>query len=107
MPTDVSFWIVAALALAALVAFSVWRGSNVAVRFKGFLFKADRKDRPAERSEVSVAENTTVGGDVGSVVGRRLASGHSQGTKTEVGKKMTVNGSVGEIVGIDQTNRGS
>ena len=101
MPSDVNFWIIAAIAVAIVVALALWLGRDVVLKFKDFSFSADRpKETPS--ADVRVAEQAEIAGNVGRVVGR---SGEAGAGATEVGKQIKVGGNLDEIVGVETTRK--
>jgi hypothetical protein len=104
MPADVGLWIVAVIAAAVVVALALWLGRDVALKFKWFSFSADRP-KPVPSTDVRVAEQAEVHGNVGRVVGRSVSEGEATAGATEVGKRLKVDGSVDEIVGVETTRR--
>jgi hypothetical protein len=103
MPSDVGLWIVAVIAVAVVVALALWFGRDVVLKFKDFSFSTDRP-KPSS-TDVRVAEQAEVGGNVGRVVGRSLGEGEASAGATEVGKQLRVRGSVDEIVGVETTRK--
>jgi hypothetical protein len=102
MPNDIGLWIVVVIAVAAVVALAIWAGNNVVLKFKGFTFQtSDKKDKTAPTSNVKVAEQANVQGDVGRVIGKSLNQSESLGGNVEVGRGMKVGGSVDEIIGVE------
>jgi hypothetical protein len=106
MPSDLEFWIVLVIAVAAVVGLAIWAGNNVVLKFKGFVFRtADKRETQVITSNVKVAEGADLHGAVGRVVGKSLGDSDPQGGSIEVAKGMKVGGSVGEIVGLETGRR--
>jgi len=106
MVTDVRFWIVLVLAVAAIVALAIRYGNNVVVRFKDFSFRtSDKKLKDAQLSNVRVGEEAEVQGNVGRVIGKSFGQSEFHDGNVDVGKKMKIGGSVKEIIGIETTGK--